>query len=83
MLTKLPRHTRNMDKSDNSETWTSAGERAWVGGGTPPTSPWGGRGGQASHQPAADPGTSRPLHASISSPLKWETKKPPCVVSVG
>lgn len=36
MLTKLPRHTRNMDKSDNSETWTSAGGRAWVGGGTPP-----------------------------------------------
>lgn len=38
MLTKLPKDARKMDKSDDSETWTSGSRRAWAGGEPPPAS---------------------------------------------
>lgn len=38
MLTKLPKDARKMDKSDNSETWTSRSRRAWAEGDTPSAS---------------------------------------------
>lgn len=38
MLTKLPKDARKMDKSDNSETWTSRSRRAWAEGDPPSAS---------------------------------------------